>query len=166
MNKNEPDPGEAVPARILRTRKPVRTLVVALGVGSLLAGAGLVLWLLPHGERYVASREPEVALRIVQGMFALLFLSVLPLGAYLLWFGYRAARWRQIPPPGTWVLRDTKVVEGDRAKLRGQIIMILGALLLALGLFSAIYFPHQLGGVFHQGPLQPTAEAAAPTGAH
>ena len=146
----------------MRTNKRARAVLIAvLLVGTLIAAAALQ-WLLPYIEQYVSKQQPQAALRTLQILFAFVFLSVLPLGAYLFWFGYRAVRWRRIPPPGTWVIRDTKVVEGPRAQQRGRIVMALAVLLFALGLFCAIYFPYRLGRVFQGTPPQPSAESAPP----
>jgi hypothetical protein len=146
----------------MRTNKRARAVLIAVLLVGTLIGAAALQWLLPYSGQYVSRQEPQAALRTLQILFAFLFLSVLPLGVYLFWFGYRAVQWRQIPPPGTWVIRDTKVVEGHRAQQRGRIVMALAVLLFALGLFCAIYFPYRLGRVFQGVPSQPSAESAPP----
>lgn len=147
---------------VIRANKTVRAVMIGIWIVVALIGAAAIQWLLPYGEQYVSKQEPQAALRTMQILFGFLFLSVLPLGVYLFWFGYRAVQWRQIPPPGTWVLRNTKVVEGHRAQRRGRIVMTLGVLLFVLGLSCAIYFPYRLGRVFQDRPPQPSAEATKP----
>lgn len=162
MQENELHAEERPPDPVMRANKTVRAVVIAVGIVAALMGAAAIRWLLPYGEQYVSKQEPHAALRTMQILVAVLFLSVLPLGAYVFWFGYRAVQSHQIPPPGTWVIRDTKVVEGPRARQRGQIVMALGVLLFALGLSGAIYFPDRLGRVFQGAPPQPAAESAQP----
>jgi hypothetical protein len=156
VKENESESGEQSPYPVIRANKRARAALIALLLVGALIGAAAMQWLLPYSEQRISQQEPQAALRILQILFAFLFLSVLPLGVYLFWFGYRAVKWRQIPPPGTWVIRDMKMVEGDSAQRRGQIVMALGVLLFALGLFCAIYFPYRLERVF-QGTPSPSA---------
>jgi hypothetical protein len=153
------------PHPVIGANKRARAALMAVLLVGALIGAAVIQWLLPYSGQYVSQQEPRVALRTVQILFSLLFLSVLPLGIYLFWFGYRAVQWRQIPPPGTWVIRDVKVIEGDPAQRRGRIVMTLGVLLFALGLFCTIYFPYRLGRVFQGNPslsTVPTPSTDAP----
>ena len=162
MKENEFDIREQSSSAVMRTNKRARAVLIAVLLVGTLIGAAAIQWLLPYSGQYVSQQEPQAALRTIQILIAFLFLSVLPLGLYLFWFGYRAVRWRQIPPPGTWVIRDTKVVEGHRAQQRGRIVMALAVLLFALGLFCAIYFPYRLARVFPNTRPQPSAESAPP----
>ncbi len=154
---------EESPGPVIRANKAVRAVVIVVWIVAALIGAAAIRWLLPYSEQYVSKQEPQAALRTLQSLSAIVFLSVLPLGVYLFWYGYRAVRWRQIPPPGTWVIRNTKVVEGPRAQQRGRIVMTLGVLLFVLGLSCALYFPYRLGKVFQSRPSQPSAESPTPT---
>jgi hypothetical protein len=162
MKEDEFDRTEQSPDPALRPSQTGRAVVIGIWIVVALIGAAAIQWLLPYSEQYVSKQQPRAALRTVQLLLAFLFLSVLPLGAYLFWFGYRAVQWRQIPPPGTWVLRNTRTVEGHRAQRRGRIVMALAALLFTLGLFCAMYFPYRLGRVFQGVPAQPSAEATKP----
>ena len=162
MQENEFDARGPSPQPAIRANKRVRAVAIAIWIVGALAGAAAIQWLLPYSEQYVSKQEPQAALRTMQILFAFLFLSVLPLSVYLFRFGYRAVQWRQIPPPWTWVIRSTKIVEGSRAQQRGRIVMTLGALLFVLGLSCAIYFPYRLGRVFQGTPPQPSAESTKP----
>jgi flagellar basal body-associated protein FliL len=162
MKDNEFDSRAAASNRVIRADQRVRAVVIAVCVVSMLAGVMFLPSLLASSERHIAEQEPQAALRTLQIVVALLFLGLLPLSAYLFWFGYRAAKWRQIPPPGTWVLRDTKVIEGDRAQQRGRIVMALAVLLFGVGLFCSMYFPYRLGQVFQDRRPAPAAEATQP----
>ncbi len=163
MKDNEFDTQERSSTPIIRASKRARVVVIVIWVFSALAGAAAIQWLLPYSEQYASKKEPQAVLRTMQILLAFLFLSVLPLGVYVFWFGFRAVRWRQMPPPGTWVIRTMRGVEGHRAQRRGRIAMALGVFLFAVGLFSAIYFPCRLGTVFHGRPSQPSVEPAKPT---
>ncbi len=162
MRENGFDAQERSSTPIIRANKKVRLVVIVVWILGALAAAAAIQWLLPYGAQYASKQEPQTALRTMQILVAFLFLSVLPLGVYLFWFGYRAVQWRQIPPPGPWVIRNTKVVEGDPAQRRGRIIVALGMLLFALGSSCAIYFSYRLERVFHGRPSQPSAESTKP----
>jgi len=62
--------------------------------------------------------------------------------------GWQVIKHRQIPPPGTKVIVDTKVLEGDKAVTRGRLIIAISLVLIVLGLFGGLYFPYKLGKVF------------------
>ncbi len=162
MQENEFDGKGPSAQPVIQANKRLRAVAIAIWIVGALVGAAAIQWLLPYGEQYAAKQEPQAVLRTLQLLVAFIFLSILPLSVYLFWFGYRATKWRQIPPPGTWVIRNTRVVEGDRAQRRGRIVMALGVLLFALGLSCAIYFPHRLGQVFQGRPPQPSAESTQP----
>lgn len=163
MKENGLDHRERSPHSMIRVSQKARAVAIALWIVGTLAGAAAIQWLLPDGEQYASKQGPQAALQTMQMLFAFVFLSVLPLSVYLFWFGYRAVKWRQIPPPGTWVIRTTKVVEGPKAQRRGQILLALGVLLFAVSLSCAIYFPYRLEQVFHGRPPQPSTETAQPT---
>ncbi len=166
MKDNKVDQTEASPGLVIRANRKVRAVAIAAWIVSTLAGALLIRWMLPHSEQYLSRQGPQGALRTIQIVLAFMFLSLVPLGAYLFWFGCRAVRWRQIPPPGTWVVRDTQVIEGEPAQRRGWIVIALAILLSALGLSSAIYFPYRLGKVFHGGIPESTTQSTEPPKAH
>ncbi len=166
MKDDKVDQTEASPGPVIRASRKVRAVVIAVWIIGTLAGALLIRWMLPHSEQYLSRQGAQGALRTIQIVLAFMFLSLVPLGAYLFWFGYRAVRWRQIPPPGTWGVRDTRVIEGEPAQRRGWIVIALAILLFALGLSSAVYFPYRLGKVFHGGLPESATQSAEPPQAH
>ena len=103
--------------------------------------------------------DPDVLLRIIRIVIAFIFLSIVPFGLYMCRLGWRVIKHKQMPPPGTKVLVDTKVLEGDKAVTRGRLIIALAMLLIVLGLYGGLYFPYKLGKVFGEqiGPMAPQA---------
>jgi hypothetical protein len=79
---------------------------------------------------------------------AVVFLSVVPMAIYLYRFGRRVVRQGRFPPPGTWLIVNTRLIEGERAVRRGRLVMTLAAVLLALGLLGGLGFPCYLEKVF------------------
>jgi len=134
--------------QVMRADRRLRTFVVAACIAGTLVGAMAILWVLPWGQRYLERQEPRTALRIVQMVTAVVFLGLVPFAIYLYWLGWRVVKSRRMPPPGTKVYRDTRIIEGDRAVARGRTIIALAVILLVLGLVGGLCFPYRLGKVF------------------
>ena len=93
---------------------------VVIGSGAILLGQPLV----DHRvDEYVKAGDFSGAIRFLQIVGAMLLLPTVPMTYSLYRFGQRIRRSSQFPPPGTRVLRDTVVLEGDRARRRGQVAM-------------------------------------------
>ena len=133
---------------------PRARVVLAVCAAILLLGAALATLLIPRGQNYLQGQEPRVTLRVLQGLTAFMFLSVLPISGYMFWFGRRAVRSRQMPPPGTWLIRDTRVIEGDRAVRRGQGLTAIAVILAVIALFAGTWLPYKFGKVFADNPRQ------------
>jgi len=111
-------------------------LLVSLGalVGTLLI-AGFERYS-PTLREWLLSEPAELARRVK--LLSLLSAAVLstPLvgfAVYLWLLGGKVLRWREFPPPGYRVLRDTTVFTGEAARLRGR---VLKGLALGLGVAS------------------------------
>lgn len=115
-----------------------RTLVVIYLV-LVLAGGIAIGWVLPWAERYLEGLQAHRALGVIKFALIVLFLSIVPLGVYLFTVGRKMIRYERFPPPGMKVITDTKVVEGEKVKFQGQVVVVLSLLLISLGLFGAIY---------------------------
>ncbi len=60
--------------------------------------------------------------------------AVMGVGGYLLWFALRVLRSGQMPPPGTRVIRDMRIIEGEKATKRAKVLIIASVLLVIIGL--------------------------------
>lgn len=115
-----------------------RTLVVIYLV-LVLAGGITIGWVLPWAEGYLEGLQAERALGVIKFTLIVLFLSIVPLGVYLFTVGRKMIRYERFPPPGRKVITDTQVVEGEKVKFQGQLVVVLSVGLIVLGLFGAIY---------------------------
>jgi hypothetical protein len=127
-------------------RKYRRVILVALLV-CVCFGMVLLQWVLPWTTRYLTEREPQEALRVLQTVTCLLFLSVLPLAWYIWSLGRKVVDSQQMPPPGVRLIKDVKVVKGAAAVARGRVLMALAVVLALAGLAGGIYLPWMLGKV-------------------
>ena len=85
-------------------------------------------WLLEN-RAYLIDYPERIAL-----FFLVLMFPVLAYAVYLWRFAVRTVNARQFPPPGTQVVRDTVVLSGKAAVMRGRLLQF-SASLLALAAF-------------------------------
>jgi hypothetical protein len=141
--------GQENKAIMIKADKRIRTLIILAFIIAVLVMVVLLVWILPWGEdRLEKLDDPEVLLRIIRIVIAFIFLSIVPLGLYMYRFGWRIIKHKQIPPPGTKVIIDMKVLEGEKAVTRGKIIIAVSLVLIIVGLYGGLYFPYKLGKVF------------------
>ncbi len=126
--------------KILRASTKYRWLIMVIFLAMVLLG-----WLfLQMTQTYIqdlkqlSQHAPEQALN--KSSFLLVFISMMAgfpavgIGTYFLYQGNQIRRARQYPSPGTRVLKDTPVLEGTPAIMRGQLIMGLGGFVVVSGL--------------------------------
>lgn len=144
--------------RVIKADKRTRRLFVAAWIVSVCLCAAMAKWMLPWGQGQLERAEQGQALRAIQLLIGFIFLSVIPFGVYLFRLGLRVVAHRQMPPRGTKVIVDTKVLEGDKAVTRGRLIMVMAVLLVALDLAGGLYLPYKIGKAFsdpiHRAPPQ------------
>lgn len=133
---------------VIKADKKNRWLVLFGYLISVLVLTILLSIVLPWGEdRLEKIEDPKVLLRIIRIVIAYIFLSIVPFGLYLCRFGWRVIKHKQMPPPGTKVIVDTKVLKGDKAVTRGKLIIAISLVLIILGLCGGLYFPYKFGKV-------------------
>ena len=102
------------------------------------------LWALYFTQTFFRELEALVEYDPVQAISKLLvFLyvsgvvftaGVMSTSGYLLWLGVRTLRGKRFPPPGTWVIKDTKVIGGGGARWRGYLLAVGGLAVIAAGI--------------------------------
>jgi hypothetical protein len=140
--------GQEGTEKVIRADKRVQKLVILAYIVAVLILVVLLRWILPWGENRLEQAEPKNMLQIIRIVIAFIFLSIVPFGLYMCRLGWRVIRHKQMPPPGTKVIVDTKVLEGSKAVTRGKLIITISLLLILLGLYGGLYFPYKLRKVF------------------
>jgi len=125
--------------KIIPANRTYRRTVLIIYVVLVVIGVVLIGWVLPRSQDYLEGLEAQKALGILKVALVVLFLSILPLAAYLLAVGRKMMKTERFPPPGMKVISDTKVVEGEKVKFRGQVMVVLSLVLIFLGLLGALY---------------------------
>ena len=113
-----------------------------------------VVWLLDERratlERLVADRADEIVAHPFIAALVL-FVAALPLlgvAIYLFRTGTAILRCRRFPPPGMDVVRDTPILTGRAAILRGRVVLAAAAAIVAasLGITLTLWWViHSLG---------------------
>ena len=124
---------------IIPADRTYRRLFLIIGCVLVFIGVVLIGWVLPWALEYLEGLEVQRGLSIIKVALVVLFLSIVPLGAYLFTVGRKMIRYERFPLPGMKVIADTQVVEGERAKFRGQVVVVLALVLILLGLVGALY---------------------------
>jgi hypothetical protein len=101
----------------------------------------------PWAERFIGQQDPETAFRIIRIALFVVFISLAAPGLYLARLGRRIMEAERFPLPGQKVVRDTVLLEGGQARIRGRLLVFLALLLLLAGLFGAFYSQHLLDGL-------------------
>jgi hypothetical protein len=117
--------------------------LVAAGVIAVLGWAAyffLQEWLARLAGADPAHMRESLERALVWGSWA----AMLPVAVLAVWlwvYGARVRRAGRFPPLGAKVLRDTPVLQGDAARLRGIALKVIGAFLglLVAGTLIAVY---------------------------
>lgn len=118
-----------------------RRQAVLLVIISTLVGTALIFGFEHYRtplRDWLASEPRDVAHRLTLIFFlaaAVLSAPLFAFAAYLWSLGAKVLCSREFPPPGSRVIRDTPIIEGQAAVLRGR---VLRALALGLGAASAL----------------------------
>lgn len=107
-------------------------------------GIGMILWVVPLLISFLETLKPERAIKTVVVVFIIMFLSLIPMAIYMMKLGGRILKSERFPPPGMKVIRDTVVLEGQHARTRGYLIMILSLILIILSTGFMITMPYLL----------------------
>jgi hypothetical protein len=108
----------------------------------ILTGVLLKLLALPALLRWLNVADNVLLLQRVTLVFDALAGLMLASAAYTGWYATRILRSSQSPPPNTWLLRDTKIVRGTAARLRGWVVMACAVAFVVLAVYAALLPVH------------------------
>ncbi len=129
---------------IARADRRYRRKVLAIVALIMVVGACLIGWIIPWSREYLLGLEPMAALIIVKVALGFMFLSLIPFGLLILALGRRVVKQERFPPPGMKVIKDTKLIEGAKARLQGRVLIAFSLILILFALFGAVYFPYMI----------------------
>ena len=111
----------------------IGTFVVALFERSQIT---IATWLLDNADTLENNRG------IVVVGVAILCAPLLVSGIHIFFLGSRVVRAQRFPPPGHAVIRDTKIIEGRAAVMRGRFLQSMSIVLVAsvaAGILLVVY---------------------------
>lgn len=129
---------------VVRADKKYRSKILVIFALLVLLGIGFIGWLLPLGIEYLRRLDAETAILVIETILVLIFLGLVPFAFYLLMIGRRVIKHERFPPSGMKVIRDTILIKGDKARLRGQVLVFLSIFLILIGLIGAFYTHYAL----------------------
>ena len=92
----------------------------------------------------LAGRDPEAARRQLEATVGLISLvnaaALLPVVGYFGYLSVRVFRSGRFPPPNIWLIRDTRIVRGARARWAGTIAAVTSALFLVLAVLPLLFW--------------------------
>ncbi len=124
-------------------KKFIRRFIV-ISLICILILAVFIQRVLPWARGYLEALDYDTAFLVMKITIFVLFLGVLPFAVYLLRLGQRIVESQQLPPPGTKVIRDTKIIRGAKAIMRGRIVIFLSLFMICLSLIGAFYIPYKM----------------------
>ncbi len=149
---------------VVKADPALRKKTIVFVVAASLLGLVLIVFFQSELGRVdeLARENPQAALEQLLNRLHLLALSMtllfVPFSLYLLYVSIRTYRTSRFPPPGTRVIRDTRIVTGRRARMRGIAGVLVAAAFLALALY-AVRLMITMGETFADDP-NPTDSAA------
>jgi len=142
-------------------RRKLRWAIVAM------LAMALFLWLLGFSALHGAAHAGDTATMThrLQAAFYVLSALLLATAAYAGWYARRIFASSQYPPPGSWVMRDTRLLRGANARGRGWWTLLCAAICLLMAVYAATLpkrLEHLLTGSAHYTHV-PLPSAPAPS---
>jgi hypothetical protein len=127
---------------MLRADPRFRRNVFTLYAAVIILGAAAIYWVLPALKEYFARASFQTPLSELRVALFLVFLPVLLTAFYSYRFARRVLRSDQFPPPGSKVLFDTEVIEGEPARRKARAAIALSVILVIVALVGTFYVPY------------------------
>ncbi|MEW6674342.1 MAG: hypothetical protein AB1427_21820 [Thermodesulfobacteriota bacterium] len=124
--------------KIVKADKAYRRTIVIILLLIVLGGLSMFQWLVPWANKAVHQIDPQKGLVMVRYFLVGMFLAIVAISAYLAFFGRNVLKNRKFPPPGVKVLVDTRLVEGEPAIIRGQLILLASLLLFIFSFYGVL----------------------------
>ena len=122
------------------TDKKHRSTILGVVIIIVAVGFFLIRSLQPLFTGHLVKREnPVKILSVAEIVLTLLFLSIIPVVFYVFAWGRRTINSESFPHPGAKAIRDTQSMKGQRAALRGQMMVFIAVLLIVLALIGWMF---------------------------
>jgi hypothetical protein len=117
---------------IVTADKTYRTRLFGIYILCVAAGTLAIVFGVPRLISYIQRLNFMEAQHTIEIVLICLLCSFFPAAVYLIITGRNVLKHGAFPYPGMKVIRDTIVVSGDKARLRGKALIFLGSLFIVL----------------------------------
>jgi len=131
--------------KIVRADSGSRKKAVIIFAGALIVGLVLLHYFRTflQGIENLIDESPQEAINRLLTAFGVVMAAMVfgfaAFALYLWRISLRTFRSEQFPPPGIHVTRDSDMITGQGAKLRGMMGLVIAASMAAFGLLLALY---------------------------
>jgi len=132
------------PRSPLRPGRLLVVLAISLLVFLLIEHFGWLEFEAPRQDGDGAARAQQLQL-----LLRLVFIPLIPVGAYVGYQGLQIIRHRHFPPPGSRLLRKLPPHSGSLASVRGWLALCAGLCLCGLGVYGAFIVPREIARLFY-----------------
>ena len=147
---------------IQKADKAYRNKCLAVYFICCLIGISLIVWWLPRFKLHMETLMPDKLVQTVSFVFLVLLVPIILFGLYILSIGRRTLKSGRYPPPGMKVIRDTKVLQGKAAGVRGYLIIINALLIIVLSITIIVYIPYMLKKLISEKKIATTSSSKSP----
>ena len=109
-------------------------------------------WGIPVIREFIQALPVKQRVETLETIGHVLLLLFFPPAIYLIYIGRKIRQSSLLPFPGMRVIRDTKVIKGRKAMLRGNILIVLGIVMIITALLS-MTTTHLILVQFKQNPF-------------
>ena len=129
---------------IIPADKGYRTKVIVIFVVVMLVALAIVQWGIPYFltnvEQALDNQDEAGFMRYIRGLeivMALMFLGFIPFCVYNIRMGLLARQEQRFPCSKMRVLRDTPLLTGSAAVVRGKLLVVMGIALMVVSVLAA-----------------------------
>ena len=132
--------------QIDKADRQIRKRMILLVVVEILLGLVLILWFYTYLETLltIGAEAPETAMNKVLNLLGIVLtivaISLIGFSFYILKVAFMVFRSSRFPPPGMRVIKDTRVVEGRKARFRAVLFLLISALMIAASALMPYFY--------------------------
>ena len=95
--------------------------------------------LFPQIRFWIEQNQILKATKAIKIILVALFIGIIPFAIQMAIIAIRIIKSKQFPYPNQKVIKDTKIIYGEKAELKGKILLILSILLIIFAIYSSFF---------------------------
>ena len=122
--------------RIIKADKKYRKNLLNVYLIFISSIIALCYWGLPVVKEFVLELPVKQKVETLELIGHIVLLLFIPPAIYLIYIGRKIRHSSLLPFPGMKVIRDTRVIQGKKAVFRGNLLMVLGIIMIVTAVLS------------------------------